>query len=181
MKLYRFSPINSKEELKKAINHIHQKAYKLCKISFWEYLENSWNMWIFCHYDEEFTFLKKIREELTLPSNNLNQKYFELYNPIIIPKKGNIPETIYTHLYIRKPDPYRHHVWDIDFYLSPEKYEDIKKYLLEWNEIKNARVFDRQDLDMIELYNPDIDVLAYLSTEKMTNIVRIKQSDITKL
>ncbi len=28
---------------------------------------------------------------------------------------------------------------------------------------------------MIELFDPDIDVLAYVSTEKMTNIVIVKQ------
>ncbi|MGD0728997.1 MAG: hypothetical protein ABR981_02885 [Candidatus Micrarchaeaceae archaeon] len=47
--------------------------------------------------------------------------------------------------------------------------------------MKGARVFERTDLDMIELYNPDVDVLAYVSTKKMTQKVRTKQSDIIKL
>lgn len=44
-----------------------------------------------------------------------------------------------------------------------------------------ARVFDRSDLDMIELYDPDVDALGYVSTNKMTEKVRIKQSEATKL
>ncbi|MDD5770194.1 MAG: hypothetical protein PHE25_04435 [Candidatus Gracilibacteria bacterium] len=181
MRLYRFSPISSKEELIEAIKHIHIYSYILCKSSFGEYLENSGNIGIFCHYEEEFTFLKSIREEITFSSENPNQKYFELKSPIIIEKLGDIPEGIYTHIYIRKPDPYRHYVGDLDFYLDEEIYDNTKKFLLQGNKIKNARLFDRPDLDMIELYNPDIDALAYVSTQKMTKIVRIKQSDITKL
>ncbi|MDQ3239552.1 MAG: hypothetical protein M3P33_03440 [bacterium] len=44
-----------------------------------------------------------------------------------------------------------------------------------------ARLFDRPDLDMIELYDPDSDILGYVSTETMTESVRLKQSEITKL
>ena len=34
---------------------------------------------------------------------------------------------------------------------------------------------------MIELYDPDVDVLAYVSTEKMSEAVRVKSSEFTKL
>lgn len=44
MNLYRFSPIKSKEELLKAIEHIHIESYKLCKQSFGHYLPNAGNM-----------------------------------------------------------------------------------------------------------------------------------------
>jgi len=73
------------------------------------------------------------------------------------------------------------HFGDLDFYLEPEKYNNLKKSLLAGERVKGARVFERTDLDMIELYNPDVDVLAYVSTEKMTQKVRTKQSDIIKL
>lgn len=36
-------------------------------------------------------------------------------------------------------------------------------------------------LDMIELYDPDIDALGYVSTEKMSEAVRVKRSEATKL
>ncbi len=174
MKLYRFSPIKNKEELLQAIKHIHFEAYKLCKQSFGEYLPNAGNMGVFCHYDDEYTLLTNIRKELTDPSDSMYQKYFNLREPIMIPVEHDFPATTYHYLYVRRPDPYRHHVGDIDFYLEPDKYKELKESVLN-NKVKGARVFDRAELDMIELYNPDVDVLAYVSTNKMTEKVRVKQ------
>ena len=181
-KLYRFSPIKTKEDLFEAIKHIHFESHKLCKQSFGYYLpNNAGNIGVFCHYDDEYETLRSISKELTEPSDNPNQKYFTFLKPIVISAKDDIPETTYTKLYIRKPDPYRHHVGDIDFYLEPQKYKKLKAELIAGKKMKGARVFERSDLDMIELYNPDIDVLAYVSTEKMSEAVRVKLSDITKL
>ncbi len=181
MKLHRFSPIQDKEHLLEAIKHIHLACYALSKQSFGSYLPNAGNMGVFCHYDDEYEQLVTIRKELTEPSNDPNQKYFQLHEPVVIPAEGDIPETTYTHLYIRKPDPYRHHVGDVDFYLEPEKYAELKQSLLNGKMIKGARVFPRNDLDMIELYDPDVDALGYVSTNTMTEKVRIKLSDETKL
>lgn len=181
MKLYRFSPIKSEEELRQAIEHIHFSCHQLCFDTFGKYLPNAGNVGVFCHYEDEHAFLKKIREQITEGSDNVNQKYYRLHNPITIPAQSGVPETTYTFLYIRKPDPYRHHVGDIDFYLAPEEYTKLKSSLLEGKKLKGARVFERPDLDMIELYNPDIDTLGYVSTETMTEQVRVKLSDATKL
>jgi len=181
MKLYRFSPIKSKEELSEAIKHVHFECHKLCKQSLGKYLPNAGNMGVFCHYDDEYEFLTKLRKELTETSDNINQKYFRLHNPIVITSKGDVPETTYTHLYIRRPDPYRHHVGDVDYYLEPEEYKKLKNSMLAGKKIEGARVFERPDLDMIELYDPDIDALAYVSTEKMLEAVRVKLSETTKL
>jgi len=181
MKLYRFSPIKSKEELFRAIKHIHFECYKLCKQSFGKYLGNAGNVGVFCHYMDEYKYLTKIRKQLTEATGNINQKYFRLKSPIVILAKGNVPKTTYTYLYIRKPDPYRHHVGDIDFYLELKKYRKLKQEMLNGRKVKGARIFERPDLDMIELYDPDSDVLAYVSTEKMTEKVRVKQSEHTKL
>ncbi len=156
MRLYRFSPIEDKARLEEAIKHTHFACYALCKQALGKYLPNAGNMGIFCHYDKEYEVLTKIREELTKPSDNWNQKYFRLHKPIVIPPEEDVPETTYTHLYIRKPDPYRHHVGDVDFYLEPEEYAKLKQSLLDGAVIKGARVFPRPDLDMIELYDPDM-------------------------
>ncbi len=174
MKLYRFSPIENEQQLQKAITHIHLACYKLCKESFGRYLPNAGNMGVFCHYDHEYELMTKLREELTEASSNLDQKYYRLLKPIIIPAEENVPEATYTYLYIRKPDPYRHHVGDIDFYLEPEKYIELKQSLLNGKVIKGARIFERSDLDLIELYDPDVDVLGYVSTKKMTEKVRAR-------
>lgn len=174
MKLYRFSPIKNKSELLKAISYTHFACHKLCLQSFGKYLPSAGNVGIFCHYPAEYNLLTKLREELTEPNNNPDQKYFRLHTPIVIPAKGELLKTTYSYLYIRKPDPYRHHVGDIDFFLEPNNYTQLKNSLLNGFVIKGARIFDRRDLDMIELYDPDIDALAYVSTEKMTQDVRTK-------
>lgn len=181
MSLYSFSPIENKDQFIEAIKYIHFACYKLCKQSFNEYLPNAGNIGVFCHYDDEYERLVSIRKELTEPSDDPNQKYFKLHEPITISVQDKVPETVYTHLYIRKPDPYRHHVGDIDFYLEPKQYVRLKQSLLNDKVIKGARVFPRNDLDMIELYDPDVDALGYVSTSTMTEKVRIKLSDETKL
>lgn len=181
MKLYRFSPIKDQAQLMAAIEHIHFACYELCKQSFGEYLPNAGNMGVFCHYEDEYEQLFAIRKELTEPSDDPNQKYFKLHSPIIIAAKKDVPETTYTHLYIRKPDPYRHHVGDVDFYLEPEQYTQLKQSLLNGKIVPCARVFPRNDLDMIELYNPDVDALGYVSTNTMTEKVRVKLSEETNL
>lgn len=143
--------------------------------SFWKYLDNSGNLGIFCHYDDEYEKLVEIRKSLTEPSENPNQKYFKLHTPITYEAHKTAPRQIYTHLYIRKPDPYRHHVWDLDFFLEPSEYQRLKSEFLDGKNLPWARLFPRTDLDMIELYDPDSDVLAYVSTNMMTERVRIKQ------
>ncbi len=178
MKLYRYSPINDKSEMIRAAHHIHIQCNELCYKALGKYLPNSGNMGIFCHYDDEYHALTEIRKQITEASDNINQKYFRLHEPITFDQKNDIPQTSYTHLYIRKPDPYRHHVGDVDFYLSPDDYGDLKNRLLNGETIRNARIFPRNDLDMIELYHPDYDVLGYISTEVMTKKVHLKQSGV---
>lgn len=174
MKLYRFSPIENKEQLIEAIKHTHFSCFELCKKAFGKYLPVAGNMGIFCHYDNEYKFLTKLREELTEQSDNFNQKYFRLHRPAVIPAKDDVPETVYTYLYIRRPDQYRAQVGDVDFVLEDEKYAELKRSLQNDSQINGAKIFDRPDLDMVEFSHPDIDALAYVSTRKMTEKVRVK-------
>lgn len=181
MKLYRFSPVENKEQLFDAIKYTHFACYKLCKKSFGTYLPNAGNMGIFCHYNDEYERLVAIRKEMTESSDNPEQKYFKLHEPVVIAAQDDMPETIYTHLYIRRPDPYRHHVGDVDFYLDQKQYDELKRSLIDGQEIEGARIFPRNDLDMTELYDPDVDALGYVSTNIMTEKVRVKLSEETKL
>ena len=175
MKLYRFSPIKNERELLEAIKHTHFTCFELCKKVFGKYLSVAGNIGIFCHYDEEYKFLTKLREELTEQSDNFNQKYFRLHSPVIIPAHKDVPKTTYTYLYIRRPDQYRAQVGDVDFVLDDEKYIELKKSLQSGSQINGAKIFDRPDLDMVELSDPDTDALAYISTRAMTEKVRVKQ------
>jgi hypothetical protein len=175
MNLYRFSPIQNNAQLLEAITYIHLACFKLCKQTFETYLPIAGNIGVFCHYDHEYTFLTKLRAELTEPSDNPDQKYYRLRKPMVIPSQDDIPETTYTHLYVRKPDPYRAQVGDVDFVLDNEKYTELKESLAKGYALKGARIFERTDLDMLELFDPDIDALGYVSQREMTEKVRIKQ------
>lgn len=176
MNLYHFSPISSKERLQEAIQYVHFEAYKLCQQTFGRYLPNSGNVGIFCHYQTEYEYLTEVRKELTETTDNYNQKYFRLHNPIIIPATTSTPETKYQFLYVRQPDPYRHHVGDVDFFLPENEYLTLKSELEAGKMMTGARLFPSPQLDMIELFNPDSDVLAYVSTTKMTNLVKTTMS-----
>lgn len=174
MKLYRFSPVTTHAGLLEAIRHIHVECFKLCHTALTEHLPVAGNVGFFCHYTEEYKILTELRKQLTEESDNMDQKYFRLYEPIVIPSEGGAPETTYTHLYIRQPDIYRAQVGDIDFVMESERYEKIKSELQHGKIIPGARIFPRADLDMIELYNPDIDALGYISVNEMTEKVRVK-------
>ncbi len=181
MKLYRFSPIQDKKTLIEAITYTHIACHNLCKQSFGKYLSTAGNVSIFCHYGDEFEQLKQFRKELTQESDNVDQKFFRFHEPLVIPAQEEVPETTYMYLYVRRPDPYRYQVGDIDFVLEDNDYTTLKSEMQKGKEINGARLFDRPDLDMIELYDPDVDALGYVSTPRMTDMVRVKQSEITKL
>lgn len=171
MKPYKFSPIKNELELLAAIKYIHIQCHKLCKQSLGYYLPIAGNVGIFCHYDDEYKFLTNIREELTDLSNNFRQKYFRLHTPIVIPAFDDIPQTSYTYLYARKPDPTHPQVGDIDFVLEAEKFRNLKQELLDGKQIKDARILPRADLDLIELCDPDIDALGYIGSQTMEEAV----------
>jgi hypothetical protein len=149
-----------------AIEHMHFSCFKLCRQAFGGYFPVAGNVAIFCHYPEEFETLTRIREELTDASDHINKKYFLLRSPIVIKAADDIPETTYTYLYIRRPDPYRAQVGNLDFVLGKERYQKIKKLLLGGETIKGARLYPGATLEMIELYDPDADVLGYAIPEK---------------
>ncbi|MBI3385572.1 hypothetical protein HY031_00640 [Candidatus Gottesmanbacteria bacterium] len=146
MKPYRFSPIQDEAQMIKAIEYIHFACHALCMQSMGSYLPVAGNIGIFCHYDDEYAFLKKLQAELTDLSKSVYGKYFRLHE---------------------KPDPNKHQVGDIDFYLEPEKYAQLKQSLLDGKVVKGARVLlNRPDLDLIELYDPEIDAWGYIGDKK---------------
>ena len=176
MKLYRFSPIQNQDELLEAIRYIHFACYKLCKQSFGRYLPNAGNIGVFCHYEEEYTRLVEMQKQMTKSSDDPEQKYFELHEPIVVPARDDVPETTYTHLYIRRFDIYRAQVGDLDFYLEQAEYDKLKQSLIDGENIKGARIFPRNDLDMIELYDPDIDALGYVNPNAANEWVKMRLS-----
>ena len=174
MKLYRFSPIDSREKLLEAIQHTHFACFELCKKVFGRYLPVAGNIGIFCHYDDEYEFLTKLREKLTDKSDNWNQKYYRLRKPVTIPAKGDVPDAVYTYLYIRKPDQHTE-VGDVDFVLNDKEYNELKNSLLHGAERKGLKIFDRPNLDLIKLFDPSIDALSFIGTKNMIENVVSKE------
>ena len=167
MNLFRFSPIQNTEQLLKAVEYIHGACHELCKQSMERYLPVAGNVGIFCHFEDEFIFLKQLQAELTDANKRVYGKYFLLHTPLVIPARNDIPGATYRYLYIRRPDPDKQQVGDLDFYLEPEKYTGLKQSLLSGKVIKGARVLpNRPDLDLIELYDPKIDALGFIGDKK---------------
>ncbi len=172
MNSFRFSPIKDKVQLLKAIEYIHFESFRLCQQNLGYILPIAGNVGVFCHYQEEFEYLIQIRKELTDLSDNWNQKYFRLYDPIVIPANNDVPETIYTYLYIRKPEASNSHVGDVDFYFEPKKYNTLKKSLLDGKITKGVTIFERPDLDLIRLHDPNSDVSAFIGKKKMAENIK---------
>jgi hypothetical protein len=172
MKLYRFSPIENEGQLLETIKYVHFECSKLCKKAFGKYLPVAGNIGIFCHFEDEYKFLTKLREELTEQSDNWNQKYFHLHKPIIIPTKNDIPETTYTYLYIRRPDNEKPQVGDADFVLEKKKFNELKKSIFEKKEINGVEMLYRPDLDMIRLSKIDSDILPYITTKTVAEAIK---------
>jgi hypothetical protein len=175
MKSYRFSPIENKEKLFEAIKYTHFKCFELCKNIFGRYLPVAGNIGIFCHFENEYQFLTELRKQLTIESDNWNQKYYRLHEPITIPSQEDVPETIYTYLYIRKPDQHME-VGDVDFVLDDREYDELKKSLLEGKKIKGMEIFDRPELDLIRLSDPDADTISFIGTKNIAENVKAKIS-----
>jgi hypothetical protein len=131
---------------------------------------------VFAHYPEEFVFLTSLREKLTDSNTNYKGKYFKLHKPIVVAEDGHVPGATYEFLYIRRVDPYRPQVGDVDFVLPPEEHESMKKKLNYDNFVDGARLFGRPEENIIELWDPDVDAAAYVATMPMRDELSLGRS-----
>ena len=168
---YLFSPIESEGQLLEAVTYVHKACHELCLQVTSEYLPVAGNIGIFTHYDQEFQFLAALRQKLTDETVHYNHKYFKLLTPIRIEAQDGVPAATYEYLYIRKPDPYRSQVGDVDFIMDPQKHQVFSQSLLAGEFTKGARRFERVEENMIELWNPDVDVLPYIVTQPMSDTI----------
>lgn len=170
---YRFSPIKSKSELEQAINYIHTECHKLCKQIIGEYLSVAGGVGVFCHFDDEYELLTQFRKEQTKPSDDPNQKYFQLLDPIVVAESDGVPAATYEWLYIRKPSGDSPQVGDIDFVLPELKYNKLRQSVRSGS-IEDASIYERPGWDMIELKTANSDVLPYVCTKEMAEKVRVR-------
>ncbi|MBI2545641.1 hypothetical protein HYV81_00490 [Candidatus Woesearchaeota archaeon] len=157
MQLYRFSPIQNKEQLLKAAEYIVTKTSELCKKVIGQSLPIS-SITIFSHYQDEFEQLKKILLDLGKLHSDNNGPRVALHKPL------NLGSNTVTHIRVRKPDPYRMQVGCNDF--EVEDYIEFKKNYLP-SHPDNLRLINRADYEMIEFFDPDYGVLAYVVSNKI--------------
>ena len=151
-KLYRFSPIKIQDALLEAVQYVALKTTELGKsIVGVEYTIGY--LTIFTHYPDEFNELREIAAALGEIKDANNGFMISLEAPI------QLPNNELTKLRIRKPDPYRAHVGCNDFVIP--QYEAFKNEFL-GAKPSNLRLIERPDYEMIEFFDPDFDVLAYV-------------------
>jgi len=169
-------------DLIKRLEDIYLKCNNLLNSIIKEEFLVAGNIAIFAQSEEEFAELSKVAKELTKPSENPNQKYFELVTPITIKNEDNNAEATFTHLYIRKYDDskYGKNLGDADFEASPEIYNNLKQRVIA-GEFPGAEMYDRPGWDTIQLTRSDIRAVAYISTKAMAEKVRIKFDSLTNL
>lgn len=163
------------KELLERIELVHSFCHTLCFNAFGTFMPISGNIGIFCQSADEFEKFNKIKDELTIVSTNPLQKYFQLKEPILIPKKGTIPEGVYTHLYVRMPDPtpYGKNLGDVDFVLKDDKYVGLKSQV-EKGSFEGVQMYDRPGWNTIQIVDANVRAVAYVSTKAFAEKVRIK-------
>ena len=150
--IYRFSPIESKEELLDAVQYVASKASELSKrVTGIEY--QIVTLTVFAHYPEEYEKLREISLELGEFDHENNGVFVKLHEPI------NLSSGKLELLRIRKPDPYRMQVGCCDFEVGD--YERFKRAYLQKNS-QSLRLIERPEYEMIEFFSPDYDILAYV-------------------
>ena len=152
MQLYRFSPIKDEQQLRKTVIYIANETSKLSKKIIGKILPIK-SLTVFSHYPDEFEKLSEITKTIGNFLNENNGPRIILHKPI---KVGN--NTI-IHLRIRKPDPYRMQVGCNDFEIidyNTFKNENLSKHT------NNLRLIKRSNYEMIEFFDPDLDILAYV-------------------
>lgn len=165
---------NNTTRLLEIVRQIHLGCFRLCKEILGRYISVAGNVGVFCQSQEDFEKFTRVRQQLTEPSDNPKQKYFRLKEPIVISSVGDMPATTYTYLYVRQPEADSPQAGDVDFVLDPDEYGKLKQKILSGSKIKGASIFDRPGWDMIELRNPEVNALAYISTGDMAERVRVR-------
>lgn len=164
-KLYRFSPITSEQAMLEAVEYI---AIEATRMLFREMGTNQQikHVTIFAHYWDEYNELVQLTSQLgtqTEANNGIRTrltKNIDVFTMKLETNSGviDVTESIES-IRIRKPDPYRMQVGCCDF-----EYDGEYLWLATTETVgrANMRRIERDDIDMVEFSDPDIDVLAYV-------------------
>lgn len=149
MKLYRFSPISNEKQLLATVRYIVRQNTLLCRKITGKALPISY-VTVFSHFPAEYRKLKNVCNKLGEIVGENNGPKFAMNNPI------KIGSHKITYLRIRKPDTYRMHAGCCDL---DADYGTMKA---KFSKYKNSRIIKHPDMEMIEFFHPEFDVLAYV-------------------
>ncbi|MDQ6985080.1 MAG: hypothetical protein Q9M91_03130 [Candidatus Dojkabacteria bacterium] len=163
--------INTLSELLGIIQRIHIESYELAFETYDRIFDNSGNIGVFTHFDDEYKYLKNAERMVSKVSDDPSIKYFELIDPINMPSIKNFPEVSYTHLYLRKPDSseYGNHYGHIDFNVNVTELKEMLKGI---KKNTNQSIYKYGELEMIELRNEKYNSLAYINTPEIAKSIR---------
>lgn len=162
------------------IEYIYSKCRYLLNSTFKFDLPVAGNIGVFAQSEQEYNQLKSYVSKLIIPSDNPDQKYFQLIDPLSI--KDREVEAVFTHIYIRKHDlsDYGLNKGDVDFLMESKEYNSLKEKVLN-NDYTDATMYDRPGWDTVQIMNEEVDAVAYIATQEMAEKVRIKFDNLTNL
>jgi len=143
--------IQNKKELIEVVRYVATKTSKLADRIVGKVFSIK-SLTVFAHSQSEYELLTGILGEVGKPYNFNNGPRVELHKSI------NVGSNQITHLRIRKPDIERPQIGCNDFETD---YELFKSNYL-FNHPDNLRLIKRPKYEMIEFYDPNFDVLAYV-------------------
>lgn len=143
--------MQNKEDLLEAVGYVVTETSKLAKKLFGQTFPIK-SLTIFSHSQPEYELLTQILADMGKSYNFNNGPRVELYEPLIV-ENNRI-----SHLRIRKPDPDRPQVGCNDFETD---YNAFKSECLSKHP-DNLHLIIRPEYEMIELLDPEFDVLAYV-------------------
>jgi hypothetical protein len=155
-RLYRFTP-KTEDELRRAIDYVAVKSTELVKKLTGAVYPIPY-LTIFAHYPEEYEKLRQIILKLGSEVQANNGVAVKLDNPI------KAADQYIPKIRIRQPDPYRYQVGCNDFKVPD--YEQFKSMLVNTGR-QGYRISQRPDYEMIEIFDPDFDVLAYVVSKDL--------------
>ncbi len=135
------------------------------------------NIGVFCQSEEEYEKFEEVRKGLIKPSDNSKRKYFKLKEPVVIEAASDTPKAIYRYLYVRKPEttPFGSYLGDIDFVMEPGEYKIFRDSVAA-GKVRGAKLFDRPGWDTVQITDPEISSVAFVSTKEFAEKVRVRSN-----
>lgn len=173
-------PLSSQKDVQRGalealVHELHVTCSRLCLAAYGQVFGVVGNVAVFCQTAEEYRLLTALRQVITHPSTNPEQKYFALLDPIMVSASGSVPTGTYTHLYIRRPAGDSPERGDIDFVVDHERLAALQRNIRRGQGPIGARLYALDDLEMIELAGPEHRALAYVCVRATALAVRVRR------